>query len=205
MGALVGLVAIAVFVGVMWLVVAFVQQVEEANRRAWEAYASSRGFAFRGPAGSWYNRGSMLVTGTVEQVGFELDTYVVSTGKSSVSYTRLRARALVPIASDIRVSTAHIFSGLGRMLGLQDVPTGDAAFDEKYVVKADRDDDARALLDAPTRKGLFEFPKSVRFEYRHGEVELHWLGVERDAAVLDAATRIVAAACRWRREPEVYR
>ncbi len=107
--------------------------------------------------------------GAIEQVAFEIDTYVVSTGKTSVTYTRLKARAIDPIPSDIRVSTAHLFSDLGRLMGLQDVATGDAVFDEKYVVKADHDDDARALLDASTRKSLLDFPHSVRFEYRAGE------------------------------------
>jgi len=202
---LVVLVMTGLFVGFLAMAVSYAQKQQEQNDRAWHAYASSRGLGFVPRSGSWYNARAARIAGTIDQIAFEIDTYVVQRNKSSVTYTRVKARAIDPIPSNIRVSTAHLFSELGRALGFQDVPTGDAVFDAKYVVKADRDEDARALLDAPTRRTLLEFPHSVRFEYRAGEVELHWVGYETHAHVLDAACRIVAAACRWRREPVLYR
>jgi hypothetical protein len=201
----VALTMFALFAGIIALVLSYAHKQQEQYARAWHAYASPRGLVFVPRSGPWYNPRAARLVGTVDQIAFEIDTYVVQHNKSSTTYTRVKARAIDPIPSDIRVSTAHLFSGLGRLLGFQDVPTGDAVFDEKYVVKADRDDDARALLDAPTRRALLEFPHSVRFEYRAGEVELHWVGYETHAHVLDAACRIVAAACRWRREPVLYR
>jgi len=191
--------------GVLAALVAFNRRTWEAHQRAWQEFAVARGMVCQMAAVPWYQRSSVVVTGTLDLVALEFGTYVVSNGKSSTTFTRVRAHALDPIPSNIRVSTAHLFSGIGRMLGLQDVPTGDAIFDEKYVVKADREADARALLDAPTRKAMMAFPHSVRFEYEAGAVSLHWLGLENNPAVLDAAARIVAAACRWRRDPMLYR
>lgn len=193
--------AVAALVGA---VIYYAHQEYQAALRTWAAFAASRGLQYAAPEG-WLFRTAPRITGTIEQIAFTIDTFTVSHGKSSTTYTRVRARAIDPIPSAVKVYNAHFLSGLGKLLGFQDVPVGDAVFDEKYVVKADVEADARALLDAPTRRSLLEFPRTMSFTYDRGDVDVHWVGVEKHADALDAACRIVAAACRWRREPEIYR
>jgi len=186
-------------------VLVYAQKRRDELAAAWEDFAQRRGYTFRPSESSWWATETARVTGTIDNVTFELDTYVVSSGKSSTTYTRVRARAIDPVRGFIRVYNEHVFSGLGKALGFQDVELGDPEFDDKFTVKSDRDEDARALLDAPTRQALTAFPRSLSFEYSAGEVDVHWVAMETEHAVLDAASRIAVAACRWRREPEIYR
>jgi hypothetical protein len=187
------------------LVISWSLRHYQAFLRSWVAYALQRGLVYTPPSGSWLLYRTPRVHGVIDGIAFQFDTYKVGNGKNSTTYTRVRARAIDPIQSSVRVYNEHVFSGLGKLLGFQDVKLDDPAFDEKYVVKADRDADARALLDGSTRSALVRFPRRVSFNYVVGEVDIHWVGLELHHAVLDDACRIVAASCRWRREPEVYR
>lgn len=197
--------ATGMFVAFLALVIVYGQKQRDELAAAWKDFAQRRGYTFSPAKSSWWAEGTPRVTGTVDNVTFELDTYIVSSGKSSTTYTRVRARAIAPAHSFIRVYNEHLFSGLGKALGFQDIELGDREFDDKFTVKSDRDEDARALLDAPTRQALTAFPRSLSFEYSAGEVDVHWVAMETEHRVLDAASRIVVAACRWRRDPEIYR
>lgn len=172
---------------------------------AWEAYAARRGLRFTPPKASLLSSQSATLDGTFEGIAFEVDTAPTSQGRGAEHFTRVRARAVDPIACTVAVREATALSGLGKLLGAQAVATGDPEFDAKFVVKTDREDDARSLLDDETRRALTRFPRGVRFEYLQGDVEVRWQGREHRHIVLDAACRIVAAACRWRRDPQIYR
>lgn len=177
----------------------------EAFLDAWEAYAARRGLRFTPPKSSLLSSKSATLDGTFEGIAFEVDTAPSSQGRGAEHLTRVRARAVDPIACTVVVREATALSGLGKLLGVQSVVTGDPVFDAKYVVKTDRDDDARSLLDDETRRALAKFPRGVRLQYAQGDVEVCWMGREHRHIVLDAACRIVAAACRWRRDPQIYR
>ena len=75
-----------------------------------------------------------------------LDTYTVSTGKTSTTYTRIRAPYVR--AGDFRFSIhrSGLFSDLGAFLGFQDIQIGDEDFDRDFVVKSNCEETVRALL-----------------------------------------------------------
>ena len=54
-----------------------------------------------------------------------LDTYVVSTGKTSAIYTRMRAPYVNPDGFRFKIYRKSIFTGIGKALGMQDVDIGD--------------------------------------------------------------------------------
>lgn len=102
-----------------------------------------------------------------------LDTYTVSTGKSSVTYTRLRAP--YHNADDFRfnIYRAGMFSGIGRALGMQDIEIGYPGFDRDYVIKSNNPHKVRELFAyEPIRKLLREQPE-VHFEVKDDE---GWFG-----------------------------
>src|SRR3954467_8853494 len=59
-----------------------------------------------------------------------LDTDAVSTGKSTIVYTRIRAPFVNRDGFRFGISRAGILSPLARKLGFQDVEIGDAEFDK---------------------------------------------------------------------------
>jgi hypothetical protein len=75
-----------------------------------------------------------------------LDTYTVSTGKSSVTYTRMRAPFVNPLGFRFTVYRKSVFTGVAKLLGMQDIEIGDPPFDSDFVIKATDVFHVRALL-----------------------------------------------------------
>jgi hypothetical protein len=102
-----------------------------------------------------------------------LDVYVVSTGKTHQTFTRLRAPYVNPDGFRFTVRRRNLFDGIGSLLGLQDVSIGHAAFDEAFVVKATDEPQVRRLLRMPRIRSLLEAQPSVHFEVKDDE---GWFG-----------------------------
>jgi len=98
-----------------------------------------------------------------------LDTYVVSTGKSAVAYTRLRAPYVNPDGFRFTVSRRGLFSGIAKWLGLQDVDVGHPDFDEHFVIKGNNESGLRTLFDNPRLRELLEAQPEVLFTVKDDE------------------------------------
>ena len=62
-----------------------------------------------------------------------LDTYTVSTGKTTVVYTRMRAPYVNPEKFRFTIYRRGFFSDIGKTFGMQDVEVGDPAFDQDFI------------------------------------------------------------------------
>ena len=99
----------------------------------WNLLAQQVGGAFK-PGEGWTGKSRVGVR--VGQWEVALDTYTVSTGKSHVTFTRVRAPFVNRDGFRFTIARAGVFSPVARVLGFQDVEVGDAAFDTAFVVKA---------------------------------------------------------------------
>lgn len=101
-----------------------------------------------------------------------LDVFSVQQGKSRQKYTRLR----VPFVSldDLRfqIHRKGLFSGLGKMLGAQDIEVGDPQFDEAFVIKGNNEAKVRALFANPYIRDLLHDQPEVWFELKDNEGRL---------------------------------
>ena len=98
-----------------------------------------------------------------------LDTYTVSTGKSSVIYTRIRAPYVNPDGFRFNIYRRGIFSDLGKMLGMQDVEIGDPKFDEDFIIRGNDETKLRQLFaDARLRELISEQP-DIHFSVKDDE------------------------------------
>ncbi len=89
-----------------------------------------------------------------------LDTYVVSTGKTVVVFTRMRAPYVNPSGFRFTVYRRGFFSDMGKRLGMQDIEIGDEAFDRDFIVKSRDESQVRALLsDLKLRELMMAQPK----------------------------------------------
>lgn len=86
------------------------------------------------------------VVARVKEWTITLDLYTVSTGKSHVTYTRLRAPYVNSDGFRFTIYRKSIFSGLGKMLGMQDLEMGDPAFDEAFILQGNNPEKVRALF-----------------------------------------------------------
>ncbi len=102
-----------------------------------------------------------------------LDSYAVSTGKVTVVYTRLRAPYVNPTGFRFTVYRKSLFSGLGKLFGMEDIEIGDPQFDEKFIIKGTDDSLVRQLLSNPKVRELMAQQPDINFSVKDDE---GWFG-----------------------------
>jgi hypothetical protein len=83
-----------------------------------------------------------------------LDTYAVSTGKTTVVYTRLRAPYVNPDHFRFTIYRRGLFSDISKWFGMQDIEVGHADFDRDFIIKGTDESKLRALFDHPRLREL---------------------------------------------------
>jgi hypothetical protein len=98
-----------------------------------------------------------------------LDTYTVSTGKSSVTYTRMRAPFVNLDNFYFKIHRAGIFSGLGKVLGMEDINIGCEEFDEDFVIKGNSEEKVKLLFSNESIRALIEYQPKINLEIKDDE------------------------------------
>ena len=120
--------------------------------------------------GFW--RGSK-VQASVKEWSVTLDTYTVSTGKSHITYTRMRAPYVNKDGFRFRIFRKGFFSELGKLFGMQDVEVGHPWFDEEFIIQGNHVDKLRLLFADPSIRQLIEAQPAIRLEVKDDE---GWFG-----------------------------
>lgn len=102
-----------------------------------------------------------------------LDTHTVSTGKSSVTYTRMRAPYVNADNFRFTIYREGFFSPIGRALGMQDISIGDPGFDERFVIKGNDEARVRQFFDDAPLKALLYAQPDLLFQVKDDE---GWFG-----------------------------
>jgi hypothetical protein len=134
-----------------------------------------------------------------------LDTHTVHTGKVVIVYTRLRAPYVNTDGFRFTIYRRGLFSGIARMLGMQDVEIGDEQFDRDFIVKGNDESKLRALLSNARLRELIAVQPEILFSVKddegyfgtsfpEGTDELHFLvtGVIKDVARLKSLYELFA-------------
>jgi hypothetical protein len=95
-----------------------------------------------------------------------LDTFAVSNGKSSTTYTRLRAPYASPDGFYFKIYREGVFSSLGKMLGMQDVTVGYPEFDEQFIIKGNDEAKLRRLFANEKIRELISEQPGIQFSVR---------------------------------------
>jgi hypothetical protein len=104
-----------------------------------------------------------------------LDHYVVSTGKSTVVYTRMRAPFDNRSGFRFTIYRRGVFTGLGKLFGMQDIEVGGLEFDREWVVKSNDESRVRALLANHRIRELLDKQKEIHFSVKDDE---GWFGTK---------------------------
>lgn len=193
---LIGAAVVGALAALIWLVKAYSAKLEAGLDAAWSQAAGLVGGRFTPPQGPWYNRKARTIDARVGQVAVLADHYTVSTGKTSVTYSRVRSRAASPQGMKLQVFRKHAFSGLGQALGFQDVPTGHRDFDGGFTVKSNAPQLVPLWLGPEVRQAVTQVPE-YSFGLGDGEVVSNKVGIEQDPRVLAGAMHAVALLA-WR-------
>lgn len=134
---------------------------------------------FCAETGGTYTADSFWTTGKAEamhgQWTVTLDTYAVSNGKSSTTYTRMRAPYVNPDGFMFAVYRKGIFSDLGKWMGMQDVTVGHPEFDEAFVIKGNDEQKLRRLFSNAKIRELLSIQPAIHFSLR-GDGQNFWTG-----------------------------
>jgi hypothetical protein len=191
---------LALFGVVMVLVVVFASRYQaeqqERFRQAWREFATSRGFTWTQGSGPWYRRSNDSIDATVEGVPVRLDTYVVSTGKTTVRFTRVTSRLEREVEDRISICRRSIFTGLGERFGRKTLRTSDPAFDRRMAARSRNPGRALRTIDEDFRTRLLEIQRRVQVKVDGASAVVTWHGGEKDPRTLDAACRLAAALSR---------
>jgi hypothetical protein len=132
----------------------------------WNALATEIGGRFQ--KGNWWD-GRDRVVAQAGRWQVVLDTFTMSTGKSSVTYTRLRAPYVNADGFRFVIYRKNLFSGLAKLLGMQDVEVGHPAFDDAFVIKGSDQAKLRGLFANPRLRQLIEAQPNIRLVVRDDE------------------------------------
>ena len=102
-----------------------------------------------------------------------LDTYTVSTGKTHVVYTRMRAPYVNPAGFRFTIYRKGLFTEIAKWLGMQDVQVGHEPFDQAFVIKGTDEGLLRALFSNARLRDLVDRQKDIHFTVKNDE---GWFG-----------------------------
>ena len=169
----------------------------------WSLLAQQIGGEFT-PQEWWKTRNR--VDAKVGQWIVTLDTFAVSTGKSTVVFTRLRAPYVNRDGFRFTITRANIFSPIAKKLGFQDVEIGDKDFDKAFVIKSNDESRVKTFLaDADLRAKLSAQPKltlsvlndegffGTTFPEGVDELKFHTVGIIKDLVRLQQLFELFAA------------
>jgi len=141
----------------------------------------------------------------VDEWTVTLDTHTVSTGRSSVTYTRLRAPYVNRDGFRFTIYRKSVFSGLGKLLGMQDIEVGEPSFDDEFIIQGNHEAKVRALFAHAPLRELIEAQPAIHLtvkddegwfekEFPEGVDELYFqaMGVIKDVARLKSLFALFA-------------
>ena len=97
------------------------------------------------------------------------DTYTVSNGKTSTTYTRVRAPFKNLENFYFKIYMKGIFSELGKLLGMNDINVGYSEFDEEFIIKGNNEERVIQLFSNERIRELLGQQKSINLEIKDDE------------------------------------
>jgi hypothetical protein len=151
------------------------------RRRAWTNLAERAGLNIE--PGNFFG-GGLCVSGVYHSHQLTLDKFTRHHGKSSTTYTRIVLFLNRQAGLQLDLSTEGMFSKIGKLLGMQDIHTGDEALDQRYVIRGQPEDQVtRLLLSYDLRQKLIEAP-ALHVKINGQEIYYEKSGVETNEDTL---------------------
>ncbi len=98
-----------------------------------------------------------------------LDTYTVHTGKTNITYTRMRAPYVNKDGFRFTIYRKSVFSWLGKMFGKQDIELGDTFFDEDFIIQGEPENSVIKLFSNRKIKELIQLQPQIHLQVKDDE------------------------------------
>ena len=141
------------------------------------------------------------VLARVQEWRITLDTYTVSTGKSHVTYTRMRAPYVNADGFRFKIYRKNIFSGIGKYFGMQDLEVGYPEFDNDFIIKGNDESKVRSLFMNDKIRALIQQQPSISLEVKDDE---GWFGTDFPEGVDELCFQVVGVITDVKRLKSLY-
>lgn len=123
--------------------------------------------------GADYDEGGFFKKGKVvlshRQWEITLDTHVVHSGESTITYTRMRAPYVNRDGFRFNIYRKNMFSGIGKLFGMKDIEVGDAFFDDEFIIQGEPENLVRSLLNNGMIRQLIQNQPKIHFQVKDDE------------------------------------
>ncbi len=127
---------IVAFVAFMWWAIALARKQREKLARIFSEAAERAGGRFTPGEHGFFKNVSPSITIHRDGTTIVVDTYVVSNGKSSTTYSRISATYALGRGPQMHIRRQGALHSIGKAFGMQDLQIGDAIFDDVFMIKA---------------------------------------------------------------------
>lgn len=147
----------------------------------------------------WFATPQRRATGTFRGRSVQVYAYTTGAGKSRTSWCALSVSAAIRPGFSLKLTSENLFTKAGRLLGMDDITTGDPAFDAAFYVKSKQGSFVRAALIPEVRIRLLEVWKQHHvggaFTVENGEVKYTEIGHFANAKICDRFPTLLELAC----------
>lgn len=124
--------------------------LHKRNIARWQAMADELGLTMTD--GTFFKRPE--ISGNYRGHPVRVYTYTQGSGKNRHTYTCTAVMFNQPLRLGLRVYKEGFFSKIGKAVGTQDIQTGDAAFDDRVMIKGDDEDGVLQVLTPEVRRAV---------------------------------------------------
>jgi hypothetical protein len=195
-GVFFAVLGIVAFVAFMWWALAMAKRQREKLARMFTEAAERAGGRFTPGQHGFFKNVSPSITVHRDGTTIVTDTYVVSTGKSSTTYSRISATFALGRGPELHIRREGALHSIGKVLGMQDLQVGDPGFDETFMIKAPSAAAVLRLLPRDERLALIHQLPGWWVRSDGSSVTMKRLGYPDSAGEVVTAVDVIAAvAC----------
>jgi hypothetical protein len=148
----------------------------QRKNAAWKQFASEIGGEF---IKGRFLRGSK-VQAKIKEWPVTLDTYSVSSGDSSETYTRIKAVFENKDGLQFTLAPRGLIAKLDKALGTKDIEMGDAEFDGKFVIRGADSPKLHALFANVNIRQMILGQRSIHLQIKGNDLIFDTRGVIKD-------------------------
>ncbi|QHV93673.1 DUF3137 domain-containing protein [Spirosoma endbachense] len=141
------------------------------------------------------------VQATVKEWTITLDTYTVSNGKTSITFTRMRAPYVNRDGFRFTIYRKGFFSELGKKLGMQDVEVGFPDFDDQFIIQGNDEDKLQLLFKNTRIRQLIDAQAGISLEVKDDD---GWLSTTFPEGVDQLSFKVVGVIKDIERLKQLY-
>lgn len=136
-----------------------------SKQEIWSQLSQEIGAAYE--EDGFFKTGKMVLSH--RQWEITLDTYTVHSGKSHITYTRMRAPYVNRDGFRFNIYRKSVFSWIGKLFGVKDIEIGDAFFDDEFIIQGEPEHLVGRLFSNSTVRQLLMDQPDIHLQVKDDE------------------------------------